>query len=277
MKKQILFFCLLWLAIGLSAQNTKASNSNQSNDTLKVLAIGNSFSVDGLTYLQEIAAATGRPIVIGNLYIGGCSLERHFKNTQTSEKPYRYYKNVCGLKSEADYSLSDGITDEDWDVVSFQQASHYSGMYATYSPYLSELQHYVRAHISNKEAKFVWHMTWAYSADSDHGGFANYQKDQQTMYKAIKAAAEKARKDYDFEYIIPCGKTIQECRKTTIGDHLTRDGYHLNDLGRFAAGYTWYLMLFGDSAKESDYKPSTLTDQQAKIARRMAKKSCRRF
>ncbi|MEG0949236.1 MAG: DUF4886 domain-containing protein [Bacteroidales bacterium] len=277
MKKHFLFFCLFFIGIAVCTQPVSAGNKSQQNDTLRILAIGNSFSVDGLTYLQEIAEAAGRPIVIGNLYIGGCSLERHLQNSMTDDKPYRYYKNECGVKSEADFSLADGIKDEYWDVISFQQASHYSGMYDTYTPYLSSLQGYVREQALNKDARFVWHMTWAYASDSDHSGFANYQNSQQAMYKAIKEVAEKAKKEYRFSYIIPSGETIQRCRKTSIGDHLTRDGYHLNDLGRFAAGCTWYIMLFGESVKDNTYQPETITSKDAKIARRIAEKSCRRF
>ena len=48
---------------------------------LKVLAIGNSFSVDAVEQnLYELAKANGDRIVIGNMHIGGCSLERHYLN-----------------------------------------------------------------------------------------------------------------------------------------------------------------------------------------------------
>ena len=48
---------------------------------IKLLAIGNSFSVDALQYFYQIASSLGiERIEIGNLYIGSCSLERHLKN-----------------------------------------------------------------------------------------------------------------------------------------------------------------------------------------------------
>ncbi|MGN1128615.1 MAG: DUF4886 domain-containing protein, partial [Candidatus Flemingiibacterium sp.] len=44
---------------------------------LKVLSIGNSFSQDAQRWLHDIAAADGVELLAKNLYIGGCSLERH--------------------------------------------------------------------------------------------------------------------------------------------------------------------------------------------------------
>lgn len=46
-------------------------------NTLKILAIGNSFSEDATRYLHQLANAAGIDTKIVNLYIGGCPLERH--------------------------------------------------------------------------------------------------------------------------------------------------------------------------------------------------------
>ena len=54
----------------------------QMNSTLRVLAVGNSFSEDSVEYLYQIFKETGHDkdydeIVIGNLVVGGCSLDMH--------------------------------------------------------------------------------------------------------------------------------------------------------------------------------------------------------
>ena len=68
-------------------------------DTLRLLSIGNSFSVDGVEqYLWEIADAAGVPVIIGNMYIGGCSLERHWKNAEGNIPDYKYRKIRNGKK-----------------------------------------------------------------------------------------------------------------------------------------------------------------------------------
>ena len=54
--------------------------------TLKVLAIGNSFSVDAVTHLRGLMTAAGmKSFVIGNMVIGGCSLDKHWGYAQSGE------------------------------------------------------------------------------------------------------------------------------------------------------------------------------------------------
>ena len=68
---------------GLQAKATDA-------DTLRVLAIGNSFSQDAVEqYLHELGKSEGYIMIIGNMYIGGCSLERHCK---------KYTQQYTGLR-----------------------------------------------------------------------------------------------------------------------------------------------------------------------------------
>jgi hypothetical protein len=123
-----------------------------------------------------------------------------------------------------------------------QQASHDSGLVNTFQPYLDELVAYVQEKCPN--AKLVWHMTWAYQADSDHKAFPTYGNDQHTMYYGIINAVQKnIDPNENFVKTIPSGTMIQNLRGSMLGDRLTRDGYHLNDMARLAAAYTWYAVL----------------------------------
>ena len=103
--------------------------------TVRILAIGNSFSQDAVEqYLHELAEAEGISTIIGNMFIGGCSLERHVKNARDNAPAYAYRKiGTDGKKREkGKMSLETVLADEDWDYVSLQQASPFSGMYETY-------------------------------------------------------------------------------------------------------------------------------------------------
>ena len=61
--------------------------------TIRVLAIGNSFSEDAVeNNLHELGEAQGTCIIAGNLYIGGCPLQRHWDNAQNDRPAYRYRK-----------------------------------------------------------------------------------------------------------------------------------------------------------------------------------------
>ena len=49
-----------------------ANGCHANNDTIKVLAIGNSFSQDAVEqYLHELGEAEGITMIIGNMFIGG--------------------------------------------------------------------------------------------------------------------------------------------------------------------------------------------------------------
>ena len=102
---------------------------------IKVLAIGNSFSEDAVEqYLYELAAAQGDSLVIGNAYIGGCSIDQQWSNAQTGKPEYSYRKIVGGkTATRQNVALDDIIADEQWDIISLQQASHFAGLPYTFA------------------------------------------------------------------------------------------------------------------------------------------------
>ena len=53
----------------------------------KILAVGNSFSVNALKHVYSILNSFGiNEIVVGNLCIGGCSIETHYNNIEGTVK-----------------------------------------------------------------------------------------------------------------------------------------------------------------------------------------------
>ena len=241
---------------------------------LKILAIGNSFSQDAVEqYLWQLFDAAGIKAVIGNLYIGGCTLETHYKNMQNNSAAYEYRKVEDGTKQElGKRSMLQGITDENWDYISLQQASGSSGIYSTYTPYLPELIDYVQENATNPAMKVAFHQTWAYATTSDHAEFPKYDSDQMTMYNAIMDAVQQAMKDNpEIEVLIPSGTAIQNGRNSYMGDTFNRDGYHLNEYyGRYTAACTWFETFSGESAVGNTYVPSGVDSDQAAIAQNAA-------
>ena len=55
---------------------------------MKILSIGNSFSQDAHRWLHSLAAAGNDNIDTYNLYIGGCTLERHWECIQNNLNDY---------------------------------------------------------------------------------------------------------------------------------------------------------------------------------------------
>ncbi len=241
--------------------------------TLRVLAIGNSFSRDAVEQnLHEIALADGDTAIVGNLYIGGCSLARHVNNARDDKHAYEYRKIGADgrmLKAQ-NTSILEALNDEPWDYISVQQVSGNSGQYETYAQSLPELLEYVKKH-SPKNAKPILHQTWAYSSDSDHGSFKNYGNDQMTMYAAIVDAGKRAAKLGNIKVIVPAGTAIQNARTSFLGDHLNRDGYHLDlGVGRFTAACAWYEKLFGKDVTKNTYLPEGMNPDLARVARAAA-------
>ena len=86
-----------------------ANGCHANNDTIKVLAIGNSFSQDAVEqYLHELGEAEGITMIIGNMFIGGCSLERHVQNIRNNAPAYAYIirKSKFPLNPERSVQIS---------------------------------------------------------------------------------------------------------------------------------------------------------------------------
>ncbi|MGM9767000.1 MAG: DUF4886 domain-containing protein [Candidatus Cryptobacteroides sp.] len=248
-------------------------------DTLRILAIGNSFSDDAVEwYLHDIAGADGTVMIIGNMYIGGCSLERHLNNSRTASRDYSYRKiGADGVRRVTPgYCLEDALADEKWDVVTMQQASPLSGIYSSWEESLPGLYAYLKAHVPG-DARFAIHQTWAYEQTSTHKGFANYDNDQMKMYNAIVDAADRAADLIGVDIVIPVGTAVQDARTSFIGDHLTRDGYHLSPtIGRFIASCTWYCKLTGRNLKRNSFRPEGIEPEMVEVAHRAARAAVRR-
>jgi len=243
-------------------------------DTIRVLCIGNSFSMDAVEQnLYEMAAAEGIEMVIGDVYYPGCSLEQHVTFMAKGESPYTYNKIVGGeMRSQKEMPLLPLLLDEKWDYVSLQQASHYSGKADSFEPWLTQLYDTVRRYCP--EAKLVWHMTWAYSQDSPHGKFYWYNNLQTTMYQAILDCVNKVVKAHPFSVIVPAGMAIQNGRESKLGDTFCRDGFHLErTYGRYTAACAWFEALTGLNSIENTYKPENVTYEQMYICQRAAHKA----
>src|SRR5690554_3250218 len=209
------------------------------NKTFKVLSIGNSFSTDAHGYLWSIAESYGvdpENIIIANMFIGGGPLFNHRHYLETDTPAYTYQKYTSPKLVEInDYYLKDAIIDEEWDVITFQEVSSFSGLYEHIGDTISVLATWAKENALNKDVKIGWHMTWAYQQNATHEGFANYDNDQMKMFEMIvEATHKKVFSNNLINFVIPSGVAIQNARTSYFGDKLTLDGFHLSrPLGRF--------------------------------------------
>lgn len=214
--------------------------------TLKVLAIGNSFSDDGMEHLAEILVGEGyTDFILGNLYIGGCSMDGHKARIDSGAKDYSFRTNTGSGWTTVQESIQYGLDYADWQIITIQQVSGYSGIPESYGN-MQYIIDYVRDRV-DPFVKIFFHMTWAYQSTSGHGDFAKYNKNQMQMYNAITSTVQTlVVGNWNIEGYIPSGTAIQNLRTSYLGDNLTRDGYHLSyDIGRYTAALTWYKELTG--------------------------------
>ncbi|WP_228384103.1 DUF4886 domain-containing protein [Sphingobacteruim zhuxiongii] len=241
---------------------------------IRILAIGNSFSEDAIeSHLYELAKESGKTIIIGNLYIGGASLDLHKRNIENSGAAYDYRKiGADGVKkSFPKVSIETAILDEHWDYISFQQVSQNSGQLQTVKDALPAIYNIVKEKALNPNVQYVYHQTWAYQQNSNHEGFANYDKDQMKMYQAIVDVSKQVKDIAPINIVVPAGTAIQNARTSLIEDNFTRDGYHLTiPFGRYIAACTWFETIFKKSAVGMTYKPEGLSTFEASIAQNAA-------
>ena len=225
---------------------------------MNVLCIGNSFSQDATRYLHQVS---GETLFVRNLYIGGCSLERHWNNIVNDAAEYEYQKNGRCLRM---ISIAEALTKKKWDFITVQQVSQDSGIIDTYEPFLGNIVAYLREKCP--DAKIVLHRTWAYSETSGHGGFVNYDRDRKKMYNAIVKTTGEIASRYGFD-VIPCGDAVEMASalpEFEQGAELSmhRDGFHLTlDYGRYLAALVMCKYFTGCDATTVEYEPED-TDPQ---------------
>lgn len=253
-------------------------------ETIKILAIGNSFSADAVEQeLYGLFEAEGQKVIIGNLYIGGCPLEKHAANATSDAAAYSYRKIVNGIMTKvADTKMSDALADEDWTFISVQEGAGYHGYYNnTYNgithsmePDLTTLLDVVRAKC--KDAKLVYHAPWAAKTGYTGGKFSYYGFDQKVMYNMICTATQEVLKAHpEFSLFMNSMDAVQNARTSYIGDNMNRDGWHLNyTTGRYTVGCLWYEKIMGKSVVGNSYHPEGMSETTAEVCQTAAHEAC---
>ena len=233
------------------------------DNSLKILTIGNSFSDDSMEYVYYIAKATGvKNIELGNLRIDGCSLATHLDNARNDKAAYTYRhwgNGETGWTNTYNVKISDTVLGTDWDYVVLQQVSGSSNVASTYDD-VKEMAGIIFK--LDMTTKIAWNMTWSYRNDTSA-----------SMYDGIVDAVEaKVMTGTEVSLVIPTGTAIQNARTSVITDNSTstscvlmRDNKHLSyDLGRYIAALTFVRKLTGSGisnvkAPTSDTEGHTFT------------------
>ncbi len=186
---------------------------------LRVLAIGNSFSVCVTRNLpQMVASVPGNRIILTSAAIGGCSLERHWNEWSKAEKDAKHAPygvkvidsdNISAQKSGKG-NVNDLLKNNKYDIITIQQNSANSWKYATYQPYAEKLIAVIKKY--QPQAEIVIQQTWSYRSDAPR--LKKWKINNTTMFEKLSAAYAKLAKENGFR-VIPTGYAVQIFRAKT--------------------------------------------------------------
>jgi len=278
-----------------------ASSSEKEEPVTKVLMIGNSFSISTLTHLPKVAANLQCDLDLTSLYIGGCSLQRHWENADRdgdkSFKPYRYDRVVKGeRKVEAGrINVLEALRREKYDIVTIQQASHLSWKPESFHPWGDMLVEKIR--VLQPQAKIFVQETWSYTPWDKR--LKKWNIDQNEMYAKLKESYAAFADKYGFP-LIRMGAAVQAWRERLpvrytensfggdvvggggqdVKDHFKRtaenrwvpngDVFHLGRRGEYLQALVWAAKLFDADVTGCTYRPDYVTEKEAKLMAEIA-------
>lgn len=240
---------------------------------LKILSIGNSFSTDAQRYLKALADLSGVEIYNENLYIGGCSLERHANNITANASEYLLER--FGESTGKYISIDEALKSQNWDVITVQQASPKSFNFDFYEPHLSFITEHVRKLCPT--AKIAIHETWAYEDGSEKITTLTKYASSEDMFIDIKTAYACAKAAVNADIFIPSGETMYALY--AAGYKMHRDGFHASLFGRYAIALTWIKTLFGKDCKPSENLKldESITEEMYSLAEAVTKETVAKF
>ncbi len=244
--------------------------SGSSAKEIKILFIGNSFSIDNCVYLPRlIEANSGITLIIGVLYLSGMNIEGHI-NRFNNETPYYYfeYKSTNGYwtsSGSANTTIKNALDNGNkWNIIMTHQASDLSDRETTIinneGTGLQTLTSLVNGYIGYKP---IWGYVLTNPKKSTEGEITYGD----TMWGTMCSICQTLVSNGIVDFIVPSGTAIQNGRTNQELDaygsagHITSDGAHMEDgIGRLIGSYVLYLSLFrifGDMKPlaEIDWKP----------------------
>ena len=298
MKHTNLFVGCLLSVVLLSAAGCSTTSAEDEKGT-KVLMIGNSFSICLLQHLPQLAKDRGVDLDLASLYIGGCSLKRHCENIDKDDdedfKPYLFGRNRFGQFAQGKANVCEVLRMEKWDIVTIQQASHESWKPESYREYGDKLIAKIRE--LAPQAKIYVQETWSYTPWDKR--LAKWEITPDEMYAKLHDAYGAFAKQHGLK-VIPFGAAVQKWRKrlpvtytensfggdvvggrsTKAADCFKRDGnykwvpncdvFHLNERGEYFQALVWLSTLFDVDLSVVDYRPTFVTEKEAKLMREIA-------
>ena len=195
---------------------------------VKILTIGNSFSVGVFTYLPKIVDDfPDCTLTLESANHANCSFDIHWRFITEEESDAtisRYNKNTitqsyCSTTSTVQSQsrgcnrLTEILKSKDWDFITIQQVSNKSLFKETFYPYAENVYKYVKKRVPN--AEIIVHQTWSYRCDHPNflptGTWGKEGIGQTEMFKRAEANYAELAKKFNLR-VLPTGKAVQNYR-----------------------------------------------------------------
>lgn len=206
---------------------------SQTNDSIRILFIGNSFTAyNNLPFmLEQLANSAGKKVLVDHITFGGYTLQLHSQNPSVINK----------------------INERYWDYVILQEQSQIPSFITQREtmmyPFARLLDSII--HTNSFCSKTVFFMTWAHKF-GDLGlpsGSDTYEGMQQRLRSGYKEIADTLQ-----AAIAPCGwawrKVIQENPNIEL---YSPDNYHPAENGTYLAACTFFATIFTQSPVGLNY------------------------
>lgn len=201
----------------------------RSRQHLKILAFGNSWTLDALSYVPFIMKSVNPDckLTLSMATISGGSLENHlermsldrryeYNGYESDEIRYRMYSILARHLLQA----------TDWDIILLHQVSYQTVDYSTYQP-VSDIIKYIYANCLTS-TKIGWLLTPALP-----NGLSYCTSDE--MFYSIGDCVRRVCEDFPIDIVLPCGTALQNARTTLLdklsdGERMTSaDNWHLQE------------------------------------------------
>mgnify|MGYP002858860844 CR=1 FL=1 len=205
-------------------------------DTLRILAIGNSYTEDATTYLDSLVIHAGidpQRVCLYQAVTASATFET-WVNIYTSDSSVTLTRRVGKVKMLEHGTLQE-LLRQPWNVIVVQQASNQSYVWSSYL-YLKPFVELITSNCLNPQACLAFQLVWSHT-----------QSEMPYVLQGNIACCQKMIRRYGIDVIIPTGTAIQLARSTTLNAplYMTRDRWHLHQgIACYIASCTWFQTLF---------------------------------
>ena len=236
---------------------------------MKILFVGNSFAVDTMEHAANVALSMGiESVKLGTLFVGGCSIVRHYNHAVGDMGVYVYYVNEGqGWSSTENVKISDAVLSDDWDWIAIQHGTSCESRYTSIECYekLAPLVDYLKK--LAPRAKIAFNLTWMGESTFQHHEIISYGGNIALMRQKLEEVTAKVMQENPgIDLLVPTGTAVENARTSNIG-LLTRDCYHLSmDKGRYIAALNFISSISGIDPEKATWAPEGVDEYAHRVA-----------